>query len=216
MKALKKMLVSLMAVAVLAMGVSEAAFAAAPAAPSVKKTAMSSTKVTVENSTVKYNGKNQTAKVVVTDSKGNVLKEGVDYEISGTTFKHSGVYTITVTGKGYYDGTATAEFTIKGTAKKSQNKVTAKAKKTSVKAKSLKKKSQKIKISVKKAKAFKGKVEYKVVKYPKNAKKYISVSKKGVVTLKKGAKKGTYKVKVSVAGYKKYNPMTKTVTIKVK
>lgn len=215
MKSLKKVVVAFMAVAVLTMGVSEAAFAAAP---SVHKTTtnIAPIKVTVKNKTVKYDGKNKTANIVVKDSEGNVLKENVDYTLSKKTFKHSGVYTITITGIGRFSGETTAKFTIKGTAKASQNKITAKAKKSSVKAKSLKKKSAKIKISVKKAKAFKGKVTYKVVKYPKNAKKYISVSKKGVVTLQKGAKKGTYKVKVYVAGYKKYNPKTKTITIKVK
>lgn len=212
MKSLKKVVVAFMAVAVLAMGVSEAALAAAPAA-SVSKTE-SLGKVTVKS--VKYNGKTQTAKVVVKDNKGNTLREGVDYTVSKKAYKHSGTYTLTITGIGRFAGTTTAKYTIKGTATAKQNKITAKAKKTSVKAKSLKKKSTKIKISVKKAKSFKGKVTYKVVKYPKNAKKYISVSKKGVVTLKKGAKKGTYKVKVYVAGYKKYSPKTKTITIKVK
>lgn len=217
MKALKKAVVVLMAAAVLATGVSEAAIvseAAAVSSPGI--TSISTAKVSLKYSTVKYTGKTRTAVITVKDAKGNILKEGTDYTVSKKSFKNSGTYTITITGIGHYTGTTTTKFTIKGTATKAQNKITAKAKTSSVKAKNLKKKSKKIKITVKKNKGFKGAVTYKVTKYPKNAKKYISVSKKGVVTLKKGAKKGTYKVKVSVAGYKKYNPKTKTVTIKVK
>ena len=207
MKSLKKVFVALMAVAVLATSVSGAALAAeSPAKKDISKAS-----ATV--ATVKYNGKTQTAKIVIKD--GNVeLKEGIDYTVEGASYKHSGTYTVKIKGIGFYAGTETSvKFIIKGTATKSQNKITAKAAKTSVKVKDLKKKSKKIKITVKKAKSFKGKVSYKVVK---GSSKYISVSKKGYVTLKKGAKKGTYKVKVTVSGYGKYNPMSKTITIKVK
>ena len=208
MKSLKKVFVALMAVAVLATSVSGAALAAeSPAKKDISKAAVTDT-----NTTVKYNGKYQKPVIVIKD--GNVtLKEGLDYTVAGT-YKHSGTYTVVIKGAGFYAGTDTSvKFTIKGTATKSQNKITAKAAKTSVKVKDLKKKSKKIKITVKKAKSFKGKVSYKVVK---GSSKYISVSKKGYVTLKKGAKKGTYKVKVTVSGYGKYNPMSKTITIKVK
>ena len=209
MKSLKKVFVALMAVAVLATSVSGAALAAeSPAKKDISKAA-----VTATNTTVKYNGKYQKPVIVIKD--GNVeLKEGIDYTVEGASYKHSGTYTVKIKGIGFYAGTETSvKFIIKGTATKSQNKITAKAAKTSVKVKDLKKKSKKIKITVKKAKSFKGKVSYKVVK---GSSKYISVSKKGYVTLKKGAKKGTYKVKVTVSGYGKYNPMSKTITIKVK
>ncbi|MGN1167324.1 MAG: hypothetical protein ACI4S2_12955 [Lachnospiraceae bacterium] len=205
MKTLKKVFVSLMAVVVLATSVSGAAFAAD--SPTMKN--FSKTTVTVSGTSVKYTGSYRKPIIVVTD--GNVLlREGVDYNTNvGNGFKHSGTYTIKITGKGHYTGTKTVKFTIKG----KDVKVTAKAKTSSVKAKDLKKKSKKIKITVTKAKSFKGAVTYKVVK---GSSKYITVSKKGYVTLKKGAKKGTYKVRVYVAGYKGYNPQTKTVTIKVK
>ena len=70
-----------------------------------------------------------------------------------------------------------------------------------------------------KAKAFKvttakGKVTFKKAK----GNKKIAVSKAGKVTVKKGLKKGTYKVKVKVtaAGNANYKKATKTVTLKVK
>lgn len=209
MKSLKKVLVTLMAVAVLVTGVSSAALAAeSPVKKDISKAALTATKTTV-----KYNGKSQKPVIVIKD--GNVtLKEGTDYTVVGGTHKSSGTYTVVIKGAGLYAGTQrTVKFTIKGTATASQNKITAKAAKTSVKAKDLKKKSKKIKITVKKAKSFKGKVTYKVVK---GSSKYISVSKNGYVKLKQGAKKGTYKVQVYVSGYGKYNPKSKTVTIKVK
>ena len=60
-----------------------------------------------------------------------------------------------------------------------------------------------------------GKVTYKVAK--KDKKKVLKL-KKNKIVVKKGAKKGTYtiKVKVSAKANKKYNAFSKTVTIKVK
>ena len=59
-------------------------------------------------------------------------------------------------------------------------------------------------------------LSYEVVKAPKNAASYIKVSKKGVVTIKKGASKGTYKIRITARQTKKYMEGRKTVTIKVK
>lgn len=95
---------------------------------------------------------------------------------------------------------------------KKANTIQAVAAKKTVKAKALKKKAQKVKIKVSKAQ---GKVTYKKAKTTGIYKK-ASVSKKGVVTLKKGAKKGTYKFKVTAAGNASYSAKTVTVSIKVK
>ena len=96
-------------------------------------------------------------------------------------------------------------------------KVTVKTK--SLKASKLKKKKQTVKaVTVKKAQ---GKVTYKIVKKGTTSKIYkkIKISKKGVITFKKGkyAKK-TYKIKLKItaAGNSKYNKKTVTKTIKVK
>lgn len=91
-------------------------------------------------------------------------------------------------------------------------KITCKVTKKTYKKSSLKKKSKSFYI---KAKA-KTKVTYKVSKYPKGGKKYIKVNSKGKVTIKKGAKKGTYKITVTAKKTSKYKKATKTVTIKVK
>ena len=99
-------------------------------------------------------------------------------------------------------------------------KVTVKAQ--TVKLKKLKKKGQTVKaIAVKNTQ---GKVSYKLVKKGSTASlfKYVKINSKGVITLKKWkrAKKGTYKIKVTitVAGntdYKKKS-VSKTLKIKVK
>jgi hypothetical protein len=208
MKSFKRLMVALMAVVMMFAGT----MIVSQAASSPKKTSIKKTTVTAK--TVKYNGKSQ--KPVITVKNGSTkLKAGTDYQVTyAKTYKNAGTYTVKITGIGRYSGTTTVEYTIKGTASTAKNKVTVKAAKTSAKASDLKKKKQTIKLTVKKgSSANKGAVTYKVTK---GSSKYISVSKKGVVTLKKGAKKGTYKVQVSVAGYKQFNPVTKTVTIKVK
>ena len=104
-------------------------------------------------------------------------------------------------------------------AAKKANTMTAKGKTVTVKLSKAKKKAQTLKAS----KAFtvkeaQGKVTYKVAKWGKNAKKYLKVASNGKVTVKKGAKKGTYtvKVKVTAAGNANYKAKSKTVTLKVR
>lgn len=98
-------------------------------------------------------------------------------------------------------------------------KVAKKFRKTfTIKKKSLtkKKKTYKINAVVNNGKKH-GKVTYKVVKYPKGAKNHVKVSKKGTITVKKNAKKGTYKIRITAAAVKgKYLKTTKTITIKIK
>lgn len=54
------------------------------------------------------------------------------------------------------------------------------------------------------------------VTYTSNKKKYVTVSSKGVVTVKKRTPKGTYKITVKAAGNSKYKAASATITIKVK
>ena len=111
-----------------------------------------------------------------------------------------------------------ASFTI-AKAKKT-NPMNAKTKTVTFKYAKVKKKTQ----SVKAAKAFtvkkaKGKVTYKVAKYvTKAAKGEVKVASNGKVTVKKGTKKGVYKLKVKVtaAGDANYKAKSKTVTLKVR
>ncbi len=95
---------------------------------------------------------------------------------------------------------------------KKQKITTAKIK--AIKASILKKKTVKVKLKAKTD--GKGKLTYKVIKYPKKMKKYIKVSKKGIITIRKNAKKGTYKIKITAAAKGDYRKTTKTVKIRVK
>ena len=90
-------------------------------------------------------------------------------------------------------------------------KLTVKAAKKTFKVKSLKKKADSVKLKV----TAKGNVTYKLVK---GSTKYVSLSKDGKVTFKKGCKKGTYKVKVLAAATKdgQYKKAETTVTFTVK
>lgn len=58
-----------------------------------------------------------------------------------------------------------------------------------------------------------GKLKYKVIK---GKSKYITVNKFGKVTLKKGCKKGTYKIKITAEKTSKYKEAAKVISIKVK
>lgn len=98
-------------------------------------------------------------------------------------------------------------------------KVAKKFRKTfTIKKKSLKKKKKTYKINavVNNGKKH-GKVTYKVVKYPKGAKNHVKVSKSGKITVKKNAKRGLYKIRITVAAVKgKYLKTTKTIAIRIK
>ena len=129
---------------------------------------------------------------------------------SGTTPGGSGT---TPSGSGVTPGGSGTQAT------KSVNPMKVKAKIVKVKYFKLRNKKQIIKTN----KAFpvtdaRVKVTFKVVKYDKKAKKRIKVSKNGKVTVKKGLKQGTYRLKVAVtaAGSAKYNAATKIVKLKVK
>ena len=103
------------------------------------------------------------------------------------------------------------------TVKKKANTMTVKVNAKTVKLKDVKKKKVTVKnaITVKKNQ---GAVSYAAVK--KGTSKGVSISKKGVITIKKGAakKKTTLKIVVNVTakGNKNYKKLTKKVTVKIK
>ena len=121
---------------------------------------------------------------------------------------------VTITGQSlYYKGSVKLNHNKAGSIGKKSQKITT-AKINKIKASAVKKKT--VKISLKTKASGKGKITYKVKKYPKSMKKYISISKKGVVTFKKKAKRGTYKIEITAAAKGNYKKTTKIVTIKVK
>ncbi|MCR5835216.1 MAG: bacterial Ig-like domain-containing protein [Lachnospiraceae bacterium] len=78
-------------------------------------------------------------------------------------------------------------------------------------------KKKKVTFSLKAKTTGDGKLKYVVYTCsPSKNIKYIKVSKNGKVTIKKGAKKGTYRIFISASGTDKYEYVTKIIKIKVK
>ena len=150
-----------------------------------------------------YNGKNQTG-----------VKAGKGYNLAGTyTAKNVGSYkTKVLLAEGYEwsDGT-TDPLTLTWSIDKAGQAVKTKVTTKSYTFTSLKKKAASFTIGA----SGQGTISYKVVKAPSKASKYITVNKKGKVTVKKGAKIGTYVVRVSAAGNSNYKAAAKDVTVKV-
>ncbi len=178
------------------------------------------TKVRFYKARFTYNGKVQ--KPTIKTIKGLKLKAGTDYTVkwANASSKNAGTYKVVVTGKGKYTGSTDAIYTIY----KAANPMTVKAKTVKVKRKAVKKKSK----TIKRAKAItvsnaKGTLSYKLQsakKGKKSFKKKFKVNAKtGNIKVKKGLKKGTYKVKIQVkdAGNTNYKASAwKTVTVKVR
>lgn len=166
----------------------------------------------IENKT--YNSKSQTQTITV-KTGDLLLQDGTHYTVAYKDNKNPGTATVTITGKGTCTGTITKSFQIS----KASNPVTMKAKTVNLKYSKVKKKKQTI--SAKKAfsvKNAKGAVTYKVTKKDSKAKNKITVSSSGKVTVRKGLKKGTYKLKVKItaAGNNHYHSARKIVTLTVK
>ena len=172
--------------------------------------------VVVSNTSFIYNGKVQ--KPQIQTIKGAAAAEGTDYtsEWSEKSSKNVGSYRLTITGKGDYTGTKTVTYQIK----KAENPLAVKGRTAVVKAGKLKKKAQTLKVS--KVLNFTGKGKGALTYTRISGNNKITINKKtGKVTVKKGLKKGTYKVKIRVkaagnSNYKASEAKTATFTIKVK
>ena len=161
-----------------------------------------------------YTGKDITPNPVLKSGKYTLVK-GTDYTISYANNTNVGTAKITITGKGSYYGTRTIRFNIV----KATNAVKKYTSKKAVKLTTLNKK-KKITFKIAATAKFSANKTYKLVSVSKKAKKYIAVSKNGTVTLKKGLKKSTYKVKVRITASSTTNykalKVTKTIRVTVK
>ena len=201
MDRVKKILAALI---VMTMVASSITVGAATQSPAKKKLTDSAVTVTARNLTYNKTAQIPTAVKVVVD--GQTLKEGTDYLVIVAKVTDAGKYIVTTTvkGIGHFEGTVYKKVTV--VVKKASQKLK-NTKKRKVKYKKVKKKTVKIKLKVKAT--GKGKIKYKRVS------KKLKVSKKGKVTIKKGTKKGTYKVKVKAKGNKNYKA-TKWKKIKIR
>ena len=168
-----------------------------------------------------YDGSEKTPDVTVKDSANKIINES-DYEVSYSQNVDAGTATATVKFTGdYYAGSKDLIFTID----KAANPLAISPKTATVKYSKLKKKTQTLDITkvmtfTKDANDQKTYTLSSAKKGSKSFKKYFKVnSTTGKVTIKKGLKKGTYKVKVNVtaAGNDNYEKSAvQTVTFKIK
>lgn len=136
------------------------------------------------------------------------------YTVSYSNNKKIGTATVIIKAKGdRYTGTIQKTFKIT----KGINTLKVKGKTATIKYSKVKKKAQTLKVAkvIKVARKGQGKLTYAKA----SGNKKITINKKtGKVTVKKGLKKGTYKVKVKVtaAGNANYRQATKKVTFRIK
>jgi len=158
-------------------------------------------------STYTYSGQAITPRIGVTVD-GCYPLEGADYTVSFKNNRNAGKATVTITGKGGYTGTKTVYFTIN----KAENSLRGYYGTKDVSAKKVKKKAQ-VCGKVKATKA-NGKVTFT----KKSGASCLKVNKKtGKITVKKGTKKGGYKIKVVVkaAGDNNHKAKSKLLSLKV-
>ena len=200
MDRVKKILATLIVMTLVATSITVGAATKSP-----QKTKLTDSAVAVTAKPMTYNKTAQVPVIVKVTVDGKVLIEGTDYVVVVAKVTNAGKYIVTtqVIGIGHYEGTITKKVTV--VVKKAKQKLK-KTKKRKVKAKKVKKKTVKIKLKVKAT--GKGKIKYKRVS------KKLKVSKKGKVTIRKGTKKGTYKVKVKALANANYKA-TKWKKIKI-
>ena len=158
-----------------------------------------------------YTGSPRTQNITVTSSTTTLIP-GTDYTVSYENNTDVGIATIIITGKGEFAGTIKKTFEIV----KAANPMTVKVKTASVKYANVKKKKQTVAAKT----AMKISKNQGPVSFTKTSgNKKITISKKtGRITIKKGLKKGTYKVKiiVSAAGNRNFEGVEKKITLKIK
>lgn len=166
--------------------------------------------VTIDPSEIEYDGYAWEPWVYVYYGTRELVN-GTDFTVEFADNVNAGTARVIVTGRGDFTGTTEATFTIT----KAANKITKVTASKKIKYAKLKKKTQTFKIAA----TVKGKAKktFKLKTVPKKAKKYIKVSSAGKVTVRKGLKKGTYKIKVQItaAATSNYKKTTATKTIKV-
>jgi len=145
---------------------------------------------------------------------GREYVEGKDYTVTPDPGrKNVGSYGMHVTLQGSYSGTVTKNFRIKRAAN-SISRITPSSK--TLKYSTLKKKALAFQIKAKDK--FGASMTYVMdSKTAAKAKKWITISKAGKVTVRKGTPKNTYtvKVKVTAAGTKNYKAKTVTKSMKI-
>lgn len=169
------------------------------------------TKVKLSKTTFTYSGKacKPTATVYTADGPLATDQYKVTYSNNINAGEKTAIAKVTMTSD-YYEGTKKIKFTIAP----AQNPLAVKGKTASVAYKDVKKGN----VAIKRAAVLTVKNAQGTVTYAKKSGNAgITINKKGVVTVKKGTKKGTYtiKAKVKAAGNTNYAALIKVVAFKV-
>ena len=186
---------------------------------------MSGASVTLNANTFPYDGTIKKPKVNSVTPTGGITASPEDCEITCTDMDDNIVtpvnvgkyYAVARLKKGIYGGSKKIGFQIN----KAPNTMTAQGKTVKIKASKLKKKKQVIKPtkSLRICTAV-GKLQFKLAKVNKKKfKKFFKVNaKNGNITIKKGLKKGKYKLKIDItaAGNANYLAGTKSITVTVR
>ena len=167
--------------------------------------------VTLSKTRFYFRGKDQKPTVTKVLLNGKLLKSGTDYTVSFPDVSKSvKTYIVKIIGKGLYKGTVEAKYAIV----KAKNPMSVITTARTLKYASVKKKSQVITEAISVSKA-KGKVSFTKTSGSGN----LSVNKTtGYITVKKGTRKGTYKISVNVkaGGNANYKSIEKNVNVSVK
>ena len=173
-------------------------------------------KIKLSGTIFTYTGK--AIKPTVTVANASETLSADNYTVAYAKNVNAGKGTVTVTLDGqYYSGKKTLTFTIK----KAANPLTVQGKSVKVKASKLKKKKQTVKLAqAMTVSKNQGRAAYRLNGVNKKKfKKYFTINaSNGNITVKKGLKKGTYKLNISVtaSGNANYLAATKTVTVTIK
>ena len=157
-----------------------------------------------------YDGRVKRPTPYISDIEDNEI-DNTNYTVSYANNKNAGTATAIVKLKGKYEGEIKMGFIIE----KARNPFSIRAKTVTIKQKKVAKAKQTIAVS----KAFyMAKAKGKVTFTRKNGNKKIVIYKTGKVIVKKGLKKGTYKVKIRVkdSGNANYKARVKNVTLRVR
>lgn len=217
MKTVKRIVAVLLAVMLMAPAAVNAA------APSVTDTNINNKKAAA---TVTFNKKKQLPTTITVNGQKLVVgKDCIILKKKKSGKKNSGKYTLTIKGIGNYSGTTTVTYKIKKAEQPIKTAVASKTydtDKVATKNKSFKLKPKAVRkhfTYVVKGKYVKDGTkasERKQAKKNAYARKYITVNKNGKVTVKKGIKKGTYRVVIKAKSTKNHKKGRKVVKIVIK
>ena len=205
----------------------DANYNGATSEPATLTIAKDKSTVTLEDKTVTYNGESIAIDAAkTTGSNGKITyqyytDEACTKSVDATQVKNAGTYYVTASIAANVNYEAAKSKAAKLVIQKANQSVTIKQTKKTISLKKKKKLSAKKTFTIGTTVIGEGNLEFAKVSVTKKYKKYVSLSKKGLVTIKKKAPKGKIYLKVAVIvkdtdNYSKSEKVTKTIKITLK